>query len=54
LDTELTVRLPRRHTHASVYHCDGRVAAPEVRTGEPGRHTVALDALGPYAIVVFG
>jgi hypothetical protein len=55
LDTELTVRLSRRHTQASVYHCDGRVAVPAVRTGEGGhRHTVALDRLGPYAIVVFG
>jgi len=36
-----------------VCHCDGRVAAPDVRTSGKGRHTVALDALGPYAIVVF-
>jgi len=53
LDIDLTVRLPRRQPHATVCHCDGRVAAPDVRTGGEGRHTVALDALGPYAIVVF-
>jgi hypothetical protein len=53
-DADLTVRLPRRHTHASAYFCDGRVTAPDVRAEEHGRrHTVALEALGPYAIVVF-
>jgi hypothetical protein len=53
-DADLTVRLPRHHTHASAYFCDGRVTALDVRVEEHGRrHTVALEALGPYAIVVF-
>jgi hypothetical protein len=53
-DTDLTVRLSRPYARASAYFCDGRVTALEVRADERGfRHTVALDALGPYAIVVF-
>jgi hypothetical protein len=53
-DTDLTVRLFRPHTRAAGYFCDGRVTPLEVRVEEHGfRHTVVLDALGPYAIVVF-
>jgi hypothetical protein len=51
VDTELTVRLSRPYPRAEAYYCDGRVAALEVRLDEG--HTVALRALGPYAIVVF-
>jgi hypothetical protein len=53
-DTDLTVRLFRPHARAAGYFCDGRVTPLEVRVEERGfRHTVVLDALGPYAIVVF-
>jgi hypothetical protein len=53
-DTDLTVRLFRPHARAAGYFCDGRVTPVEVRVEEHGfRHTVVLDALGPYAIVVF-
>jgi hypothetical protein len=53
-DTDLTVRLARRHSRASAYFCDGRVTPLEVHADDRGvRHRVALDALGPYAVVVF-
>jgi hypothetical protein len=53
-DTDLTVRLSRPHARASAYFCDGRVTALEVSVEKRGvGHTVALHALGPYAIVVF-
>jgi hypothetical protein len=53
-DVDLTVRLSRLHTRASAHFCDGRVTQLEVRADERGsRHTITLDALGPYAVVVF-
>ncbi|MEO3922513.1 hypothetical protein ABGB07_01310 [Micromonosporaceae bacterium B7E4] len=51
-DLDLRVRLPERLSAATAYGCDGAVTPLDVRV-DGGFHTVRLDALGPYAIVVF-
>ncbi|MDW5327980.1 hypothetical protein [Plantactinospora sp. KLBMP9567] len=51
-DLDLRVRLPERLPAATGYGCDGKVTPLDVRV-DGGFHTVRLDALGPYAIVVF-
>ncbi|TDC40065.1 hypothetical protein E1211_02180 [Micromonospora sp. 15K316] len=51
-DLEVRVRLPETRPEAIAYSCDGKVTALDVRV-DGGIHAVTLDALGPYAIVVF-
>ncbi|MFY1691686.1 hypothetical protein [Plantactinospora sp. WMMB782] len=52
-DLDLRVRLPERLPHATAYDCAGPVTPVEVRIDDDGYHAVRLDALGPYAVVVF-
>ncbi|MGK5740004.1 hypothetical protein [Micromonospora sp. URMC 103] len=49
---ELRVRLPQTRPEATAHSADGTVTALDVRV-DGAVHTVTLDALGPYAIVVF-
>jgi hypothetical protein len=54
VDATLTVSLSRVFAHATAYHCDGSMSMVDLRTEERGYlHTFVLEALGPYAIVVF-
>jgi hypothetical protein len=46
------VRLPEPLLHATAYLCDGTVAPLHVHV-QDAIHAVTLEALGPYAIVVF-
>ncbi|RLP93565.1 hypothetical protein EAD89_05975 [Micromonospora sp. BL4] len=49
---DLRVRLSERLAAGTAYSCDGKVTRLDVRV-DGGIHAVTLDALGPYAVVVF-
>jgi hypothetical protein len=51
-DVALSVRLGARLTRATLYGCDGDITDLDVRS-DGTTHTVQLDRLGLYGIVVF-
>jgi hypothetical protein len=51
-DVELSVRLAANRPHATAYSCDGSVKPLDAHVHD-GIHTVVLDELGAYGVVIF-